>query len=336
MTLFLDRGKLTKPAPLEATMQSRSENRASPNPQGLGINANLYPYGLGGHAWAPLPKGKLSFKDSSIRFRQMLIASLDDMSQALAGLNIGLNANNGKMGVSGMPPGLIQMPVSGGQAPGQFYYTLGNRFVPMNGGSGPEAYQHTNGSSGVMTHGQYVSAAGYGASPALANGSNGFVWAGTPQTSNEPPELTAARRNSFSSNEDTGPHTPFFGGPNGVEYHPRINGTDISPQSWATASPPMGFYPQGAVKNPYLIHDLDTICQQDPPIPRPIPAIFSGDKGRGTLESSLMNKLNTTNVYIRGLHPDTTDEMLWAYGERFGTIDSAKSMMDQQTGTCKG
>ena len=75
---------------------------------------------------------------------------------------------------------------------------------------------------------------------------------------------------------------------------------------------------------------------QEPAIPRPIPAIFSGERGRGTLERSLQNPLNTTNVYIRGLHPNTTDDMLHAYGERFGKISSAKSMLEQDTGNCKG
>ena len=82
--------------------------------------------------------------------------------------------------------------------------------------------------------------------------------------------------------------------------------------------------------------DLDAMCLQDPAIPKPIPAIFSGDKGRGTLESSLVNRFNTTNVYIRGLHPDTSDEMLFQYGARFGSIESAKSMLDQHSNLCKG
>ena len=265
---------------------------------------------------------------------------LDDLNPAFAGLNLSAynSSGGGKMGVPGITPGLIQMPVNGGQAPGQFYYAFGNRYLSMNGGSTPENYPQTNGTSGVMVQGQFVPSGGYPTSQAMPNGPH-VVWAGGAPQSNEVPELTAPRRNSFSSNEETGPHTPFFGGQNGGAYRPKINGSDISPQTWGTPSPQQlghAFCQPDPVKQSYLLYDLDALCQQEPAIPRPIPAIFSGEKGRGTLESSLMNKLNTTNVYIRGLHPDTTDEMLWSYGARFGTIDSAKSMMDQQTGTCKG
>ena len=241
------------------------------------------------------------------------------------------------MSVPGMAPGLVHMSVNSGQAPGQFYYAFGNRYLPINGSSGPEAFQQSNGSSGI---GHYMQPTSFPTTQPMPNGSQNVVWTSAPHTTNELPELAIPRRNSFSSNEETGPHTPFFGTQTAVDYQPKINGPDNSPQAWGTPSPQQlgpGFYPQPPTKeNSYMLYNLDALCQQDPPIPRPIPAIFSGEKGRGTLESSLMNKLNTTNVYIRGLHPNTTDNMLWDYGARFGTIDSAKSMMDQQTGTCKG
>ena len=73
-----------------------------------------------------------------------------------------------------------------------------------------------------------------------------------------------------------------------------------------------------------------------PAIPPAVPAIDSPGGGRGTLGQITDNPNGTTNVYVRGLHPDTSDEMLHAYGSRFGDVQSAKSIIDTATGQCKG
>ena len=300
------------------------------------MNPALYQYSLGGHAYAPLPKGN---RPQSGVPQPSAERSADDLSQAFAGVNIsGFNQNNGgRVNVPGMAPGMVPMPVTtGAQSP--LYYAYGNRYLAVNGSSAPDVYQQGNVATTLGPQGQFVPSSAYG-SHQIPSSAPGYVWTNGQQATAEPPELAVPRRNSFSSNEEVGPNTPFLGGHAPLEYQPRIN-TDNSPQAWATPSPQQlgpAYYPQVSMKgHSYMLYDLDALCQQDPPIPKPIPAIFSGDKGRGTLESSLMNKLNTTNVYIRGLHPNTTDEMLHAYGARFGTIDSAKAMMDQQQGTCKG
>lgn len=43
-----------------------------------------------------------------------------------------------------------------------------------------------------------------------------------------------------------------------------------------------------------------------------------------------------TNVYIRGLPPETTDESLHHMCERWGRISSSKAMIDSASDTCKG
>ncbi|KAF2103567.1 hypothetical protein NA57DRAFT_26608, partial [Rhizodiscina lignyota] len=48
------------------------------------------------------------------------------------------------------------------------------------------------------------------------------------------------------------------------------------------------------------------------------------------------NKNGETNVYIRGLMPETTDEMLESWGIRFGDIASHKAIIDHKTNLCKG
>ncbi|KAG5513852.1 hypothetical protein PMAC_000474 [Pneumocystis sp. 'macacae'] len=73
-----------------------------------------------------------------------------------------------------------------------------------------------------------------------------------------------------------------------------------------------------------------------PPVPAPVPSIFPGPTYYDTLESSLQNPNKTTNVYIRGLPPDTTDESLYILASRFGKIHSSKAILDTQSGTCKG
>lgn len=42
-----------------------------------------------------------------------------------------------------------------------------------------------------------------------------------------------------------------------------------------------------------------------------------------------------TNLYIRGLKPDATDEYLRDLCQEFGKINSTKAIMDKETQTCK-
>ncbi|KAK9476793.1 hypothetical protein V1514DRAFT_369286 [Lipomyces japonicus] len=54
------------------------------------------------------------------------------------------------------------------------------------------------------------------------------------------------------------------------------------------------------------------------------------------LKDALKNPRNTTNVYIRGLSPNTTDDGLVRIVSRFGSLNTAKAMMDNSTSLCKG
>lgn len=46
--------------------------------------------------------------------------------------------------------------------------------------------------------------------------------------------------------------------------------------------------------------------------------------------------LTLADVYVRGLQPNTTDEMLLQYAVRFGEIESHKAIIDHETKKCKG
>ncbi|KAN0083764.1 hypothetical protein V8E54_002852 [Elaphomyces granulatus] len=87
--------------------------------------------------------------------------------------------------------------------------------------------------------------------------------------------------------------------------------------------------------NGYVLQDLEALTQQDPPIPRAVPAMWTNPSDL-TLAKCLENREGITNVYIRGFLPETTDEMLHAYASRFGKIERCKAIIDLETGLCKG
>lgn len=85
----------------------------------------------------------------------------------------------------------------------------------------------------------------------------------------------------------------------------------------------------------YILQDLEALTQQDPPIPRAVPAMWTNPSDL-TLAKCLENREGITNVYIRGFLPETTDDMLFSYASRFGKIDRCKAIVDLETGLCKG
>ena len=167
-------------------------------------------------------------------------------------------------------------------------------------------------------------------------------WATHQQVPTEIPDLTAPRRNSISSNEDSGPKTPFNLGnyAGGTYATPHQANDDVSP--WKEPTPVLlarNFPFKQIWRNSvgeYEYVDYWTKTRESPVIPVAIPAKQTKDSGRGTFDKILDNEHGTTNVYIRGLWPDTTDELLYGYGIRFGDIKSCKAILDLNTGTCKG
>uniref|UniRef100_A0A8H7NP35 RRM domain-containing protein n=1 Tax=Bionectria ochroleuca TaxID=29856 RepID=A0A8H7NP35_BIOOC len=73
-----------------------------------------------------------------------------------------------------------------------------------------------------------------------------------------------------------------------------------------------------------------------PPSPRQcLP--FSPPGQMKSLEQSLENRIpGNRNVYIRGLHPTTDDELLFLFASRFGAVETSKAIIDTGTGACKG
>lgn len=160
----------------------------------------------------------------------------------------------------------------------------------------------------------------------------------------EVPELTEPRRTSLSSNEENVPRTPYLGAVSYADFQPGIAITDRSLSGGFTYGTPsaqpmsQGYLPLQLGKGSdgqYTYLDLDALTQQEPAIPRAVPAPWSSNSQR-TLDKALKNEFGITNVYIRGLLPDTTDDMLHSYAARFGEIISCKAIVDLETGLCKG
>jgi hypothetical protein len=154
--------------------------------------------------------------------------------------------------------------------------------------------------------------------------------------SSEVPSLMTPRRDSISSTEQDLPATPFNYGlyghgvtiidrsPNGVFVGSGTpSPSQLNSQGYITSTSKTSVVP------PHIL----TLLQQEPIIPRAIPAPNSPVK---PLDRSLENKNGETNVYIRGLLPETTDDMLYSWGKRFGDIASSKSIIDLKTNLCKG
>jgi len=190
--------------------------------------------------------------------------------------------------------------------------------------------------------GAYLPQAAYPYGQAMMDSPMAPAWTGR-VSSGDMPTLMTPRRDSLSSNENDIPGTPYNSA--GLyRYSASAAIMDRSPSAVytnsATPSPsqlahqyqlvaPM----QKAQTMPALPAHIMAQLSKEPAIPRAIPAPSSPHK---PLDRSLENKTGETNVYIRGLLPETTDEMLHIWGKRFGDIQSSKSIIDLKTNLCKG
>jgi len=164
-------------------------------------------------------------------------------------------------------------------------------------------------------------------------------WTPTTGATGEVPTLITPRRDSISSNENDQPATPSYAGyPSFPHGGVAINRSPSGVFTHSTPSPTsmMGPYGMPMAKQPDqsdVSPRIKILVAREPAIPRAIPAPSSPLK---PLDRALENQRGETNVYIRGLLPETTDEILEGWGARFGDIKSSKSIMDHNTDLCKG
>ncbi|KAI9883134.1 MAG: hypothetical protein M1823_005099 [Watsoniomyces obsoletus] len=173
------------------------------------------------------------------------------------------------------------------------------------------------------------------------------VFGGThPEPAGEHPPGLDDRQVSIGSHSDgdqvPSPDTPDAIDANRLGQNVVIARADVSPMvqyGYGTTSPPhfvqtfdAAHMAKAMAMHP-VPHDVMAVAAMAPAIPRAVPAVSSCRK---TLQHCFENPSGTTNVYIRGLHPNTTDDMLLAYSARFGHVANSKAMIDNQTGACKG
>ncbi|KAJ5811328.1 hypothetical protein N7474_007629 [Penicillium riverlandense] len=137
-----------------------------------------------------------------------------------------------------------------------------------------------------------------------------------------------------AQNENTG-HVQYFSAP----FMPGVDANSMTGYSYSGLCPQLGSltlpWQMMKTNNGYVVQDLEALTQQEPAIPRAVPAMWTNPSDL-TLAKCLENREGITNVYIRGFLPETTDEMLQAYATRFGKIERCKAIVDLDTGLCKG
>lgn len=150
------------------------------------------------------------------------------------------------------------------------------------------------------------------------------------------------RRGSYSTTEST-PATPFYGGMAKHDHGPRVAVHDRS--TYTTPSPQqlgqLNVFQDATNKQSVITipvdRNLDELLLQSPAVPKAVPAVFTPSSQMKSLDQSLENRIpGNRNVYIRGLHPTTDDELLYKFTSRFGDVETSKAIIDTSTGACKG
>lgn len=252
------------------------------------------------------------------------------------GGSMGSKSNGAVMPSNGSEYGALPM----NQGQGLWVPNMGSMYGVMAGAQQQQAGM--NHSPGMYNHaGAFVPQGAYQYSQGLVESPMGNGWTSR-VSSGDMPTLMTPRRDSISSNENDIPGTPYTSA--GLyRYGASTAIMDRSPNglytSSATPSPSQLAQYGVQLVNPKqasistISPQLAALLQKDPPMPRAIPAPSSPLK---PLDRSLENKTGETNVYIRGLLPETTDEMLHAWGKRFGDIQSSKSIIELKSNLCKG
>lgn len=124
------------------------------------------------------------------------------------------------------------------------------------------------------------------------------------------------RRNSWSSSATESPITPF------------VAASDPAPAVY-------GDHRYSVPSKPMKGKSINDMIKNGPPIPAPVYGQFVHPRGASP-HSLLENPTHTTNVYVRGLPPDTDDDKLYEMTVRFGNVTSHKAILDTEHGTCKG
>lgn len=295
------------------------------NPTGYGVGSNMYgtQYGTRGQT------------GQGYGMHQNTNVDLAALAHSFQGLNMPGQPYAAPLKSTAMSTTSSYGGVSVGNMPSMYgatnQYMYPNGYGTGLGGHSPNVY--------TPHAGQYMGQFGYGYQP-HDNSPLSQNWTPTTGATIDVPTLVTPRRDSISSNENDQPATPSYanypgygqGGGVAINRSPSGAFTHGTPSPTSMVAPygiPLAKQPPSMEVSPRI----KLLVSQDPAIPRAIPAPSSPLK---PLDRALENQRGETNVYIRGLLPETSDEMLEAWGSRFGDIKSSKSILDLNSGLCKG
>ncbi|KAK5117391.1 hypothetical protein LTR62_006009 [Meristemomyces frigidus] len=294
-------------------------------------NNNMYgnQYGARGQTYAGMHQSNTAdLATLAHGFQGMNIQNQSFAAQAKHAVATSGAANYGNIPVASMPNAYYG-------APGHYGYANPYTTAP----TAPTAHSQTMYTPQASQYMTQMSYQGY-QQPHDNSPLSSQNWTPTTGTGAELPTLITPRRDSISSNENDQPATPSYASyPSFAQNGVAINRSPSGVFTHSTPSPTsmMGAY---GMSVPTKLPDLGDVSPgiklllaSEPAIPRAIPAPSSPLK---PLDRALENQRGETNVYIRGLLPETTDQMLENWGQRFGDIKSSKSIIDMNTGLCKG
>ncbi|XP_019858957.1 PREDICTED: RNA-binding motif, single-stranded-interacting protein 1-like [Amphimedon queenslandica] len=156
-----------------------------------------------------------------------------------------------------------------------------------------------------------------------------------------PTSTESSSSNITSSITSHSSSSSFSNASNSIKVPKRVRAPYSKPLHVPVPSPslPMMFHsmptlqPQYIAPNPYNYY----YQQQTPALA--VPGLFNGGVGPlpiHELPEDDEPPKSTSNLYIRGLSDNCTDEDLRKMCEKYGTINSTKSILDKKTGQCKG
>ena len=313
-----------------ATATTDTKNNTYPRANnGYAANPGMYSnmYGSRGHAgqnYGMHPNSAADMAALTHGFQGMNLANQQYAAQAKNAMMSTAAGNYAGLSVS------TAMPTSMYAAMGQYAY-------PSAYGANTAAQNQAMYTPHVQ---QYMPQLGYQGYQQHDHSPLSQNWTPTTGVTGEVPTLITPRRDSISSNENDQPATPSYAGysnfapAGGVAINRSPSGvfTHSTPSPTSMIGPygmPIAKLPEQSDVPPHV----KELVSRHPPIPRAIPAPSSPLK---PLDRALENQRGETNVYIRGLLPETTDEILEAWGTRFGDIKSSKSIIDMNNGLCKG
>ncbi|KAK3709466.1 hypothetical protein LTR37_010839 [Vermiconidia calcicola] len=314
-----------------ASMDNAKNNGYKRANNGYGANDNMYANQYGS-------RGQVA---QSYGMNHNPAADLAALAHGFQGMNLqnqsfAAQAKNAMMSTAHGSYGGLSVATA---MPSSMYGTSGQYTFPNNYGANASTQSPNMYTPHVPQYMPQMNYQGYQGYQQHDNSPLSQNWTPTTGTTGEVPTLITPRRDSISSNENDQPATPSYAGyPGFTQGGVAINRSPSGVFTHSTPSPTsmIGPYGMPMVKQPEQSDVSPTIkmlISRDPAIPRAIPAPSSPLK---PLDRALENQRGETNVYIRGLLPETTDEILEIWGTRFGDIKSSKSIIDLNTGLCKG